>query len=404
MPANHVHSITIRGFRSIRAIGGLPYFKQRGGFKLKALRLAPINVLIGANGSGKTNFLEAFAFLEALRAGRLSRYVKRADGAERILHFGRRRTPELMIEVWFRLGKRQLGGYWVALEPTGSDGLAPTREAVLLWDRQHYDEPYDDGPGSATPLPGEAAISAPAAPYREPRPGHPPFSKEAQECAREYLGSWRRFQFHDTSAASPIKTISKLHDNRYLRADGANLAPYLYRLRETHPASYGMIRNTVRLVAPFFEDFQLEPLALGSESIQLEWRHRGSEDYFGPAALSDGTLRFMALATLLLQPVELRPKVILMDEPELGLHPRAIGLLASMIRSASEDTQVIAATQSPILLDYFEPEDVLVADRTGEETKLRRLETAPLKEWLEDYSLGQLWEKNELGGRPGSEG
>lgn len=403
MPANHVHSITIRGFRSIRAIGGTPYVKQGGDFSFKTLRLAPINVVIGANGSGKTNFLETFAFLEALRAGRLSRYVKRADGAERILHFGRRRTPELAVEVWFRLGEHRLAGYWIALEPTDSDGLAPTSEAVLLWDQQRYDKPYDDGPGAAPPLPGEAAISAPAAPYQEPRPGYAPFSIEAQERAREHLGSWRRFHFHDTSAASPIKTISKLHDNRHLRADGANLAPYLYRLRETHPASYGMIRNTVRLVAPFFEDFQLEPLALGSESIQLEWRHRGSEDYFGPAALSDGTLRFMALATLLLQPVDLRPKVVLIDEPELGLHPCAIGLLASMIRSASEDTQVIAATQSPILLDYFEPEDVLVADRTGDETKLRRLETAPLKEWLEDYSLGQLWEKNELGGRPGSE-
>ena len=157
------------------------------------------------------------------------------------------------------------------------------------------------------------------------------------------------------------------------------------------------------MVAPFFEDFQIEPLALNTETVQLEWRHRGSDQYFGASALSDGTLRFMALATLLLQPVELRPKVILIDEPELGLHPYAIELLASMIRSASNDTQVILATQSPILLDYFEPEDVLIAERKGEETKLRRLESEPLEEWLKDYSLGQLWEKNELGGRPGSE-
>ncbi len=200
-----------------------------------------------------------------------------------------------------------------------------------------------------------------------------------------------------------MKTTCDLHDNRFLRADGANLAAYLHRLSRTHPASYRLIRRTVSLVAPFFEDFRLEPLALSPDKLQLEWRHRGSDGFFSAAALSDGTLRFIALATLLLQPAELRPRVILIDEPELGLHPYAIELLASMIRSASEETQVIAATQSPILLDHFEPEDVLVAERAGEETRLRRLRTDPLKSWLETYSLGQLWKKNEFGGRPGSE-
>ena len=200
-----------------------------------------------------------------------------------------------------------------------------------------------------------------------------------------------------------MKRTCSLNDNRYLREDASNMAAYLYRLARTHSASYRLIRRTVSLVAPFFEDFQIEPLALNTETVKLEWRHRGSDQYFGASALSDGTLRFIALATLLLQPVELRPKVILIDEPELGLHPFAIELLASMIRSASSDTQVILATQSPILLDYFEPEDVLVAERKGEETKLRRLKSEALGEWLKDYSLGQLWEKNELGGRPVSE-
>jgi predicted ATPase len=147
----------------------------------------------------------------------------------------------------------------------------------------------------------------------------------------------------------------------------------------------------------------LEPLELNPEDIKLEWRHKGSDQYFNAADLSDGTLRFIALATLLLQPVELRPSLILIDEPELGLHPAAIEILAALIRRASVDTQVIVATQSPRLVDYFKPEDVLVADRVNGGTQLTRLKTEELREWLDDYSLGQLWEKNEFGGRPSLE-
>lgn len=161
-----------------------------------------------------------------------------------------------------------------------------------------------------------------------------------------------------------------------------------------------MIRTTVRQVAPFIDDFVLEPFALNPDTIRLEWRHRDSDQHFDVSALSDGSLRFIALATLLLQPEELRPSVILIDEPELGLHPYGLTLLASMIKQASQKTQVIASTQSSVLLDHFEPEDVLVAERVNGGTTLRRLEREPLDAWLEDYSLGQLWEKNELGGRP----
>jgi predicted ATPase len=156
-------------------------------------------------------------------------------------------------------------------------------------------------------------------------------------------------------------------------------------------------------VAPFFDDFQLEPLALNPNTIKLEWRHVGTDDYFDASSFSDGTLRFIALATLFLQPVELRPSVILVDEPELGLHPYAIELLASLIKQASKETQVIAATQSSLLLDQFDPEDVLVANRVDGATKIERLKAEPLAEWLKEYSLGQLWEKGELAGRPGKE-
>jgi len=142
---------------------------------------------------------------------------------------------------------------------------------------------------------------------------------------------------------------------------------------------------------------------LNPDKIRLEWSHLGTDAYFDASSISDGTLRFIALATLFLQPRRFRPSVILVDEPELGMHPYAITLLASLMKLASVNTQVIVATQSSLLLDHFEPEDVLVADRVHGGTRLTRLDSAELESWLEEYSLGQLWEKNELGGRPRSE-
>ena len=217
------------------------------------------------------------------------------------------------------------------------------------------------------------------------------------------LQAWRLYHFHDTSFHSPMKKTAKLHDNRFLRQDGSNLASFLYLLRERHETSYRMIRSTIGQVAPFFHDFALEPTALNPDTIQLEWRHKNSDAYFDASSLSDGTLRFMALTTLLLQPAELRPGIVLLDEPELGLHPYAIAMLAAMLRSASTETQIVVATQSPGLLDHFEPEDILVAERVAGETRLNRLEAEKLQVWLEDYSLGQLWEKNHFGGRPADE-
>jgi predicted ATPase len=174
----------------------------------------------------------------------------------------------------------------------------------------------------------------------------------------------------------------------------------LYLLKMRHETSYRLILRTVQLVAPFLDDFLLQPRKLAPDTIKLEWRHKNSDQYFDVSSLSDGTLRFIALATLLLQPVELRPSIILIDEPELGLHPYAITLLASLIKQAAVDTQVIVSTQSPRLVDHFGPEDILVAERENGATTLRRLTSEPLKAWLEDYSLGELWEKNEFGGRP----
>ncbi len=364
--------ITVRGYKSIASI--------------EELKPGPLTVLIGPNGSGKTNFLGVFSFLNAIRHGRLRTYVAKAGGADRVLHFGSRITAALHIHISFRNKapyQHERNEYEIALEPSAADKLVPVSEFVRFHDERSHDRPYEDEIHATSMW--EAGISMP----------------DLQGTARSVkrrLAGLRLHHFHDTSATSPLKKMAQVNDNDHLRHDGSNLAAFLHLLREKHEHSYRAIVRTVRLVAPFFRDFTLEPELEKPDTILLRWEHGGTDAYFDASSLSDGTLRFMALTTLLLQPN--KPSVIVLDEPELGLHPSAITLLASLMKKASTDAQVIVATQSALLLDHFEPEEVLVADRVDGATRFSRLDSARLQSWLEDYSLGQLWEKNEIGGRP----
>lgn len=366
-----LESITIKGFKSISSI--------------ESLILRPINIVIGSNGSGKSNFIGVFSFLNAIKEGRLQDYVAKAGGSNKILHFGSKVTGTLFIRISFQHDTNQ---YSIELQPTEADELIPTAEVAYFWNKSNWNSP------GSFPLPREG---------KEAGISKQPNSKPAR-YVKDHLDRWRVYHFHDTSSSSPMKATMDVNDNSYLRPDGSNLAGFLYYLQEKHEVSYSLIKKTVQRVAPFFEDFKLAPQKLNPEKIRLEWIHKGSDDYFDVSSLSDGTLRFIALTTLFLQPENYRPSVILVDEPELGLHPYAITLLASLIKQVSLKTQVIISTQSPLLLDNFEPEDVLVADRIDGGTQLTRLETTEhLKKWLDEYSLGQLWEKNELGGRPKAE-
>jgi predicted ATPase len=363
-------TITIKGFKSIASI--------------EKLKLGAINVVIGPNGAGKSNFIEVFAILHAIRKGHLQKYVAGAGGAEKVLHFGSKVTKQIHLEISFQ-DQEGMHRYKLDLMPAAGDELIPVSEWVYFSDKAQY----PDSPECVeviSRIGKEAGISAARG--------------SIAAYVSQHLGNWRIYHVHDTSSNSPMKKTADLNDNRYLRPDGSNIAPFLYYLREKNEAAYSLIRRTVQRVAPFFDDFQLEPLKLNPNKILLEWKHRGSEAYFDASSLSDGTLRFIVLTTLFLQPDADWPSVILVDEPELGLHPYAITMLASLIKQASVKTQVIISTQSPFLLDHFQPEDVLVADRVDGATQFTRLDSAKLSGWLEDYSLGQLWEKNEFGGRP----
>jgi predicted ATPase len=345
------------------------------------LELKPINVIIGANGSGKSNLVGAFAFLREIGAGRLKEYVKVAGGADKVLHFGSKTTEKIEFQVEFTYGgfeRSSPSAYYLTLASTADDGLFPSHEEIY--------RSRDPISLSKWQLGLEAGISNPA-------------SETITKGLRQQFDLWQLFHLHDTSY---IRRIASVGDNRFLRANGSNLAAFLYFLRMWRADSYNLIVQSIRQVAPFFDDFEWPREEDTRDDLQLVWRHKGSDQYFNASSLSDGTLRFMVLATLFLQPPSMhRNSVILVDEPELGLHPYAIGILAALIRQASATTQVIVSTQSSLLIDHFEPEDVLVADRVDGGTQLTRLDSGRLKKWLEDYSLGQLWEKNEFGGRPG---
>jgi predicted ATPase len=204
-------------------------------------------------------------------------------------------------------------------------------------------------------------------------------------------------QFHNTSETARIRQRWNKEDKWFLKEDAANLAPFLLRLRESEPLAYRRIVETIRQIMPFFADFVLEP---DNGAVLLQWQEQGSDMVFGAHQASDGSLRAMALIALLLQPTERIPDVVILDEPELGLHPYAINVVAGLLRSLSHHKQIILATQSMTLVDYFEPEEVITVDRHGRESVFTRQDPERLKDWLEDYSLGQLWEKNVLGGRP----
>ena len=175
------------------------------------------------------------------------------------------------------------------------------------------------------------------------------------------------------------------------------MAAFLYKIKDTNPKHFKIIEFTIRSVAPFFERFDLKPDSKNPEMIFLNWLEKGSDDYFNAHNFSDGTLRFIALSTLLLQPV--LPKTIILDEPELGLHPFAIAKLAGMIKKASTNSQIILSTQSVNLVDHFSANDIIVVNREDNQTVFKRQSEESLKSWLEEYSIGELWEKNVIGGR-----
>ncbi len=357
---------------------GIVNFKS---IKNQTLALGPLNVFIGCNGAGKSNLIEVFKFLREIIQQHLSAYTIKKGGADNLLYYGRKFSDYIEFELTFIQQEGLYNCYRIVLIPTESAGLAINYETVGFHDRSRYPAPYWITISSGSP---ESKIKECT-------------DKIANHVFKDLL-TYRVYHFHDTSESSPMKGFCSIDDNQYFRENASNLAAFLYYLYKKKNDSYKIIVDTVRLIAPFFDDFQLSPSRLNPFQIMLEWKERGTDTYFNASSLSDGTLRFICLATLLLQP-EL-PPLILLDEPELGLHPSAITLLANLLSSASEKTQVIVATQSVTLINQLTPEIVWTVERENGESKFKHLKDEDMSNWLENYSLGDLWEKNLLGARP----
>jgi predicted ATPase len=358
--------VTIQGYKSIN--------------NLQSLELKALNVLIGANGSGKSNFISFFSMLSHIIDGRLQQYITRGGQASSFLYQGQRTTTSIMAK--FSFGHES---YFFELEPTVKGELMYTKEEISLVEG------------------GKPIQLSTTGGYLESALPHSTTDEKLQKITKymiKAIGEWKAYHFHDTSPTAPVKQRGEIQDNLYFRPDAANLAPFLFRLKRENPDHYAAIRDVVKLVAPFIHDFKLDPVTGNSTIINFSWTSVNSDFPFRIDQLSDGTLRFICLATLLLQPN--LPATIIIDEPEIGLHPYAISILSSLLKKASSRTQVIIATQSVTLINEFDLEDLIVVECRDGESFFNRPDRAKLKDWLNEYSLGDLWEKSVLGGRSSS--
>jgi len=353
-----LENIKIEGYKSIKSLD---------------LYLKPVNILIGANGVGKSNFVSFFKLINYIYEQRLQEFSLRS-GVDNLLRYGRKHTD--LIDGFLSFGDN---AYKFSLAPSDNDSLFLTTEDSIYYPNKNNTSFWVNNVK-------ESVIKT--------------SDRRRDAYLRGHLNSYKIYHFHDTSIGAPLRTPSKLDDNRFLRENGGNLAAYLYYLQKKTPKNFHRIEKTINSIAPFFDKFNLEPDRLDESRIKLVWHENGKEDtYFDASHLSDGSLRFIALTTLLLQP-EL-PNTIIIDEPELGLHPVAINKLSGLIKSAAQQgCQIIVSTQSVNLLNNFQAEDIITVDKEDEQSSFQRLNSDDLHKWLSDYTLGELWTKSVIKGQP----
>jgi predicted ATPase len=361
------------------------------------IELRPLNILIGANGAGKSNLVGFFKLMNEMMEGQFQVHVGRIGGAESLLHYGSKRTPAIEADFRFAtdLGQRE---YSLRLVPAAGNSLIFDEEKLTVY-RQSL-------PGTER-LPSAIVGLGSGGGHRESELGksydeddpRANFITAVVQISGDDL-SIRVFHFHDTSFLGPMRRDCFIDANRFLYPDAANLPAMLYLYRERYPTAYRRIVAAVKAVAPFFADFVLEPLRLNPRNIALHWRSTESDYEFGPHQLSDGTLRAIALFTLLLQPEDDLPKLIVLDEPELGLHPSALAVLADLLKSTAQHSQLLIATQSAALIDHFAAEDIVTVNFRDGCSTFERLDPERLKDWLAEYTLSELWERNVIGGGP----
>ena len=368
-----IKNISINGFKSIRE------FKE---FELKDL-----NVIIGANGAGKSNLVQVFRLLTAMTRKNLQKYILENGGVDNFLYNGPKITPAIKIMFEFKSDSNYAKGtnfYRFELTPTVDETFLVSEE------RKYMDLNWRSygSPSQESRLYDERDEKSYTGQWNGV--GHFVFNS---------ISRWMVYHFHDTSATAPMRRSEIIEDNDVLRNNGSNIAPFLLKLKNNDSlrSYYQEIVNAIRLVIPFFDEFRLDVIKQGeAEKVRLSWQQKGSDFPMQPYHLSDGSIRFICLATALLQPSP--PSAIVIDEPELGLHPEAIRILGELIADAAKRTQIIVATQSPLLIDQFSIEDIAVVSRKEGQSIFERLKRSDFDEWLKDYSVGELWTKNVIQG------
>ncbi|MBF0108609.1 MAG: AAA family ATPase [Magnetococcales bacterium] len=370
-----LREIHLKGYKSIDGEDG------------QIIPLGDVTVLLGANGSGKSNLVSFFKMLNFMTTGALQQYVGK-QGASRLLFHGPKQTESVSFKLGFELDSAN-DTYEVKLSHGMPDRLFISGEKITYHKKSppmpYPQEYYLDAGSSESQLRNDDRMTS--------------------KVLYQLLSGIRAYQFHDTSDTAKIKDRGYVDDARYLRSDAGNLAAFLKMLKDhaDYKKYYERIVRHIQRVMPQFGDFDLDPVPGAKDYVRLNWKDRSSHEYlFDPGQISDGSLRFMAMATLLLQPPGLLPRFIVLDEPELGLHPAAIAALAGMVRAAAQKTQILLATQSARLVDEFSPENLVIVERDDEKrcSIFKKLDSELLKEWLDRYSLSELWEKNVLGGQP----
>jgi len=370
-------------------------YKSIDGIEGASLDFGDITILLGANGVGKSNLISFFSMLNYMMSGALQNFIAERGFADSFLHYGSKITREISALMEFS-DDRAINNYQFRLTHAAGDILIFTEEH-LTYRKQDSPRPYELQFNPAV-RESDLLFFVDKADVRQQ-------DKITASVFLKLLRNCKVFHFHDTSLNARVRGQGYIEDNRYLNSDGGNLAAFLYRLKENTDGRlyYNKIIRYIQKVVPQFGDFDLAPNERNRNYITLNWRENSLHQYmFGPHQISDGSLRFMCLTTLLLQPPPLLPSVIILDEPELGLHPAAITYLAGMIKAASQHSQIIIATQSARLVDEFDLANIVVVerDRKLNTTHFTRKDPNELMSWLETYSLSELWEKNVLGGQP----
>ena len=357
------------------------------------LSLGDVTVCLGANGAGKSNLISFFKMLNYMTTDGLQKYIAKNGMANAVLHFGSSQTKTISFKLKF--SENEWKDTYIADLMFGMpDSLFFSGEHIIAQQEGHgHDGPIESFLQSA----GRYESSLNGSTFENIG------VRNTCQVLKTILSKCRVFQFHDTSESSRLRNSCYIENGNFLMSDAGNLPAFLYAMKNKSPNYYRRIVEHIKIMVPQFQDFVLQPSVNNQRNILLNWiGERGSEYLFGPHQLSDGSLRYMALTTLLLQPKETLPDVIILDEPELGLHPAAIVALAGMISIAKKNCQVLLATQSPKLANQFSADEIVVVnyDKQKSESVLTRLDAESLKGWMQDYTIEELWEKNVFGGRP----